>query len=112
MTSTVPSQPSRGWPGGRLARATGRLTQAIWRWLLRWGLVVLGGVIVLIGLALGPLPGPGGIPIVAVGLILILRGSLTAKKGFVRLHRRYPRFVGPIRRFLRWRWRRDPQTRS
>jgi hypothetical protein len=78
--------------------------------MLRWGLIVLGVMIVLLGLLLGPLPGPGGIPIIALGLILILRGSITAKKHFVRLHRRYPRFVGPIRRVLRWRWRRGAAT--
>lgn len=93
-------------------RVCRRAPLVAWRWVLRWGLIVLGVLIVMLGLMLGPLPGPGGIPIIAVGLVLILRGSITAKKQFVRLHRRYPKFVGPIRRVLRWRWRRGPESSS
>ncbi|MEM7443708.1 MAG: hypothetical protein AAF414_10310 [Pseudomonadota bacterium] len=110
MSTTPP--PLRSHVTVRLARACAGLPLRLWRWLLRWGLVILGVIIVCIGLILGPLPGPGGIPIIAVGLVLILRGSITAKKGFARLHRRYPRFLGPIRRMLRWRWKRSPETSS
>ena len=106
----IPHQPDMAAARGRLARrllqAASRAWAALWRWLLRWGLVVLGVLIVMFGLMLGPLPGPGGIPIVALGLILILRGSITARRGFARLHRRYPRYLGPVRRVLRWRLRR------
>jgi hypothetical protein len=41
-----------------------------------------------------------------VGLILVLRSSFSWRRRFVRMHRRYPRFVHPLRRLLR----RDPEV--
>ena len=61
----------------------------------------LGWLIILIGLALGPLPGPGGIPIVAGGAMLVLSQSHSARKQFIRLQKRYPKYLGPVRRFLK-----------
>ncbi len=63
--------------------------------------MTLGGVIVLAGVVIAPLPGPGGIPVIAVGLIVILRNSYKAKRMFVRAHRRWPRIVHPLRRLMR-----------
>lgn len=61
-----------------------------------------GWVLVLvIGPLIGILPGPGGIPVVGGGLILILSQSYTAKRVFVRWQHRYPRILGPLRRFIR-----------
>jgi hypothetical protein len=37
-----------------------------------------------------------------LGLILVLRSSFSWRRRFVRMHRRYPRFVHPLRRLLRW----------
>ena len=54
-----------------------------------------------LGVVIAPLPGPGGVPVMAAGLMLVLRNSASAKRGFVRLHRRHPRVVGPVRRVLR-----------
>jgi hypothetical protein len=36
-----------------------------------------------------------------LGLMLVLRNSIQARRRFVRLHRRHPRFVHPLRRLLR-----------
>jgi len=63
-------------------------------------LLILGWLIILIGLALGPIPGPGGIPIIAAGSMLVLSQSLTARKQFVRLQKKHPKFMNPIRRLL------------
>ena len=63
-------------------------------------LLGLGWLIILIGLALGPIPGPGGIPIIALGSMLVLSQSLTARKQFVRLQKKHPKFMGPIRKLL------------
>jgi hypothetical protein len=63
-------------------------------------LLGLGWLIILVGLALGPIPGPGGIPIIAFGSMLVLSQSLTARKQFVRLQKKYPKFMGPIRKLL------------
>ena len=63
-------------------------------------LLALGWFIILFGLALGPLPGPGGIPIVAGGAMLVLSQSHSARKQFIRVQKKYPKFMGPIRRFM------------
>jgi hypothetical protein len=43
--------------------------------LSRWGLSILGGVLVVLGLVMAPLPGPFGLPVMVIGLMLLLRGS-------------------------------------
>lgn len=69
--------------------------------LKRTGLVVLGVAIVIAGIAIAPLPGPGGLPVVVVGLMIVLRNSFGARRVFVRVQRRYPKTMSPIRRLLR-----------
>ncbi|HEY8574229.1 hypothetical protein [Phenylobacterium sp.] len=68
---------------------------------MRSGLVALGGLIVLLGVLLAPIPGPGGIPVIALGLVVILRNSYKAKRVFVRAQHRWPRWITPIRRLMR-----------
>ncbi|MFN3520607.1 MAG: PGPGW domain-containing protein [Phenylobacterium sp.] len=77
--------------GGRIVRAL---------------LVVLGLVIVLAGVLIAPLPGPMGLPVVVVGLMIVLRNSFKARRQFVRFQRAHPRVVFPIRRLLR----REPEV--
>ncbi len=67
----------------------------------RAALVAAGTAVIGLGVVIAPLPGPGGVPVMAAGLMLVLRNSTTAKRGFVRLHRRHPRVIGPVRRVLR-----------
>ena len=74
--------------------------------LARLGMGVAGGAIVVIGLLMAPLPGPFGVPVMVVGLMILLRSSFWAKRTFVRLQRRHPRFVFPLRRLLR----REPEV--
>ncbi|MDP1874933.1 hypothetical protein [Phenylobacterium sp.] len=73
------------------------------RRLIRLGLTTLGGVIVLAGVLIAPLPGPMGLPVATVGLILILRNSYKARRAFVRFQRAHPRALRPVRRLLRRR---------
>ncbi|MDO8410531.1 MAG: hypothetical protein Q7S93_10780 [Phenylobacterium sp.] len=80
--------------------APGRFGQLLRR-LLRLGLVGLGGLIVLAGVLIAPLPGPMGLPVAAVGLMIILRNSYKARKAFVRLRRAHPKTLHPFRRLLR-----------
>ena len=61
----------------------------------------LGGVLVVVGAVLSLLPGHLGVPLVVVGLVLVLRNSPRARRQFVRLQRRHPRYVFPLRRLLR-----------
>lgn len=51
------------------------------------------GVLLLVATPLvGIIPGPGGIFVFAAGLVLVLQNSNWARKRFVRLKRRWPRF--------------------
>jgi len=72
----------------------------------RWALIALGVAIVLAGVAIAPLPGPGGLPVIVVGLMILLRNSFWAKRQFVRFQRAHPKTVFPIRRLLR----REPEV--
>ena len=89
----------------RGSRASDAASRDIAGRLVRFGLVVLGFLIILAGIAIAPLPGPGGIPVIVVGLMIILRNSFKARRQFVRLHHAHPRVISPIRRLLR----KDPQ---
>lgn len=73
---------------------------------LRVILVVIGGLIVVSGVLIAPLPGPMGLPVMVIGLMLILRNSFKARKQFVRFQHAHPRLVFPIRRLLR----REPEV--
>ena len=68
--------------------------------------VVGGGLLMIAGLVLAVLPGHLGIPVLAVGLILVLRNSRRARRSFIVLQRRHPRFVFPLRRLIR----REPEV--
>jgi len=74
--------------------------------LTRFMLVMLGLAIVLAGFLIAPLPGPGGIPVIVVGLMVVLRNSFKARRHFVRFQRAHPKLVSPIRRLLR----REPEV--
>lgn len=93
-------------PSMRAPRAPDAANRDFAARLVRFGLVVLGAVIVLAGVLIAPLPGPGGIPVIVVGLMIVLRNSFKARRHFVRLHHAHPRVISPLRRLLR---RRRPQ---
>jgi hypothetical protein len=69
--------------------------------LTRWLLLIVGGLVVLAGILIAPLPGPGGIPVIVVGLMIMLRNSFAARRQFVRFQRAHPKLIFPIRRLLR-----------
>jgi hypothetical protein len=95
-------------PSLRAGRATDGLAPEIVGRLMRSGLVALGGLVILAGVVIAPLPGPGGIPVIAVGLVVILRNSYKAKKAFVRAQHRWPKLLYPLRRLMR----REPEIAS
>lgn len=82
------------------------LAREIVQRLVRWAWMGLGLLIVLAGIAIAPLPGPGGIPVIVIGLMIILRNSFRARRVFVRVQRRHPKMLFPIRRLLR----REPEV--
>ncbi len=64
-------------------------------------LSVLGVILMILGVVITPLPGPFGVPVILLGLILLLRNSTWVKRLFIRLVQRYPRVMKPIRGLLR-----------
>jgi hypothetical protein len=89
----------------RVYRATDDLAREMAGRIKRLGMVLLGLAIIVAGVLIAPLPGPGGIPVIVVGLMVVLRNSFKARRQFVRLQRAHPRVLSPIRRLLR----RDPE---
>ncbi len=59
---------------------------------LRTGLAILGGFIILLSPIVGAIPGPGGVFVFAAGLALMLQNSKIAKRVFVQLKRKWPKF--------------------
>ena len=89
----------------RVYRATDDLAREIVARLVRWGLLLLGGSIMLVGLALTFLPLHLGLPFLVVGLMIVLQNSFRARRRFVKIQRAHPNVVFPIRRLMR----RDPE---
>lgn len=54
-------------------------------------LFVAGILLVIAGIIIAPLPGPGGIFLIAPGLALILKTSMWAKRHYVRFKRWQPK---------------------
>ena len=71
------------------------------RRLRRLAMLSLGVLIMLVGLIIAPLPGPGGIPVITVGLVIVLRNSYWAKRQFIKAQRAKPNWVYPFRRLMR-----------
>lgn len=92
-------------PSLRVYRATDDIAREVAARVKRFGMVMLGLAIIAAGVLIAPIPGPGGIPVIVVGLMIVLRNSFKARRQFVRLHRAHPRMISPIRRLLR----RDPE---
>jgi uncharacterized membrane protein len=76
---------------------------------VRWVMMGVGFVLIAIGAVaqLTPLPihFPGLLVIVG-GLMLVLRSSYSARRTFIRMQRRHPKVVFPMRRLLR----REPEV--
>lgn len=93
-------------PSLRAFRATDDLAREIADRLVRWGLVLLGLLIIGLGVLISPIPGPGGIPVIVIGLMIVLRNSFYARRQFVKFQRAHPKVIFPIRRLLR----REPEV--
>ncbi len=93
-------------PSLRVNRASDAFARDLVGRIARWLLLALGGVIMLVGLVLAPLPGHVGLPLLVIGLMVVLRNSFAAKRQFVRIQRAHPKTVYPIRRLLR----REPEV--
>jgi hypothetical protein len=88
------------------------ITREHWRRFLdspivAWGLFALGVVLIVLGIALAPVPGPGGIFLIAPGLALVLKTSMWAKRRYVRVKRWQPK----AGRWMDWALRRPSAQR-
>lgn len=72
----------------------------------RWTMLIIGWLLVLGSPLLGPIPGPGPLIILPIGLALILKNSLWAKKRYARLARQHPEYAD----WANWAMRRSKVT--
>jgi hypothetical protein len=85
----------------RVNRAADEVARQIAARIGRGLLVALGLVLVAMGVAIAPLPGPLGMPLMVVGLMLVLRNSFKARRQFVRIQHAHPKVLFPLRRLMR-----------
>jgi hypothetical protein len=93
------------------AKATTTSTAMNWRGFHRitdskaWRLAMLslGWLLICGSPLLGPIPGPGPLIILPIGLALVLKHSLWAKKRYARAARRYPDYAN----WANWAMRRN-----
>ena len=79
---------------------------------IRYALLGLGWLLIALTPIVGPIPGPGGIIVLAAGLTLVLRNSRWARRAFARAKRRWPRFGDLADRGLRRRSARRRRERA
>lgn len=76
---------------------------------VRWMLIGLGSVLIAVGGLAQLTPLPIHLPALFVlvgGLVLVLRSSYSARRTFIKVQRKHPKMVFPLRRLLR----REPEV--
>ena len=74
---------------------------AMVRWMMQRMMTLFGLLIILIGIPLTPTPIPVGLPMIAIGLVILLNSSDTAKRAFIRWGRRYPETGRKVRNLMK-----------
>lgn len=69
---------------------------------VEWGMFVLGILLIVAGVIISPIPGPGGIFLIAPGVALILKTSMWAKRRYARFKRYRLKILG--RNYTPGRW--------
>ena len=59
--------------------------------MVEWTLFVVGLLLLILSPLVGAIPGPGGIVVAGIGLALILKTSMWAKRRYVRFKRWQPK---------------------
>ncbi|MFL6725973.1 MAG: hypothetical protein ACJ8FS_05605 [Sphingomicrobium sp.] len=76
---------------------------------VEWTMFALGVILLIISPLVGAIPGPGGIVVAGLGLALILRSSMWAKRHYIHFKRWQPK----AGRWTDWALRRrSPQRRE
>lgn len=72
--------------------------------------LTIGATLVVLGAIIAPLPGPGGLPVVLIGTVVLLRHSPRLRRRWVKARRRWPTAIGPLDALLRRSRRRNRQA--
>jgi len=75
--------------------------------VVEWTIFAIGAILLLLSPIVGALPGPGGIIVAGIGLALVLRTSMWAKRRYVRFKRWQPK----AGRWTDWALRRSSAKR-
>jgi hypothetical protein len=59
--------------------------------IVEWTMFALGVVLLIVSPLVGAIPGPGGIVVAGIGLALVLRTSMWAKRRYVKFKRWQPK---------------------
>jgi len=59
--------------------------------VVEWSLLVLGVLLLVVSPLVGAIPGPGGIVVAGIGLALVLKTSVWAKRRYVKFKRWQPK---------------------
>ena len=83
-----------------------------WRWFIdhpvvEWSIFAIGVILILLSPLAGVIPGPGGIFVFAIGLAMVLKTSMWAKRRYVRFKRQQPK----VGRWTDWGLRRRSHLR-
>ena len=75
------------------------ITRARWRRFIdnpvvEWTMFVVGILLLIGALIVGPLPGPGGVFFAVPGLILVLKSSTWARRRYVKFKKWRPKVMG------------------
>jgi hypothetical protein len=90
-----------------MTTSTRMITRDQWRKFIdravvEWGLFAIGVLLLVVSPLVGAIPGPGGIIVAGIGLALILKTSVWARRRYVLFTRWRPKLFG--RRFWPGRW--------
>ena len=71
-------------------------TRRQWRWFIdhpvtEWSIFAIGVVLIILSPVAGVIPGPGGIFVFAIGLAMVLKTSMWAKRRYVKFKRWQPK---------------------
>lgn len=75
--------------------------------IVEWAIFAIGVVLIILSPVAGALPGPGGIFVFAIGLAMVLRTSMWAKRNYVKFKRKRPK----AGRWMDWGLRRRSARR-
>ena len=75
--------------------------------VVEWSIFVVGAVLIIVSPLAGVIPGPGGIFVFAIGLAMVLKTSMWAKRHYVRFKNWQPKFG----RWADWGLRRESAKR-